>query len=498
MQLKDSMERKSGVLMHISSLPSKTGIGTMGDEARKFVDFLSNSHQTYWQILPLSQTGFGDSPYQSFSAFAGNPYLIDLDYLCKDGLLNEEDYKYVDWEFDGGINYGALYNKRYPILRKACKNFLDRNDLADFHKFEEENDWLEDYALFLTIKEKLNNISLINWDKEYKLKDEETINSLKEEYGDTYNFWKVVQYLFTKQWFDLKEYANSKGLKIIGDCPLYVASDSCDVFSDPKLFLVDEELVPKKVAGCPPDGFSADGQLWGNPIYDWDYHLDTNFVWWVKRVKHLCNIYDYVRIDHFRGLSAYYTIDYGATTAKDGKWVKGPGKAFVKAIRDNVGDNIIAEDLGYMDDDVKDLLAYSKYPGMGVLEFAFDSRDSGGNDNIPYNLKKNQIAYIGTHDNQTVMGWTKEISPEALEYCKEYINHREGEEFNWSMIRCLMSTVCDTAIVQAQDLLGLDESARMNEPSTCGKNWKWMAYEGCFTDEISERLKELTHLYGRA
>ncbi len=485
--------------MHISSLYSKSGIGTMGDEAYKFVDFLVDADQTYWQILPLSQTGFGDSPYQSFSAFAGNPYLIDLDYLCNDGLLSKADFENVDWQSDDGINFGVLYEKRYPILKKACKNFLDNNNnLDDYYKFEKENDWLEDYALFMTIKEKLNNISLIDWDYKYKTKDKETIDSVKIEYSDTYNFWKVVQYLFFKQWFNLKKYANEKGIEIIGDCPLYVSSDSCDVFSNPKLFLLDENLIPKKVAGCPPDGFAADGQLWGNPIYDWDYHLNTNFAWWVKRIKHLCSIYDYVRVDHFRGLSAYYTIDYGAVNAREGKWVTGPGKDFVKAIKDNVGDKVIAEDLGYMDDDVKDLLKYSGYPGMGVLEFAFDTRDADSNDNIPYNLKKNQIAYIGTHDNQTVMGWIKEIPEDSLKFCKEYINYHEGDEFNWTMIKCLMATVCDTAIVQVQDLLGLDEKARMNTPSTVGTNWKWMVKENSFTKELCEKLKEVTHLYGRA
>ncbi len=485
--------------MHISSLYSKSGIGTMGDEAYKFVDFLVDADQTYWQILPLSQTGFGDSPYQSFSAFAGNPYLIDLDYLCNDGLLSKADFENVDWQSDDGINFGVLYEKRYPILKKACKNFLDNNNnLDDYYKFEKENDWLEDYALFMTIKEKLNNISLIDWDYKYKTKDKDTIDSVKIEYSDTYNFWKVVQYLFFKQWFNLKKYANEKGIEIIGDCPLYVSSDSCDVFSNPKLFLLDENLIPKKVAGCPPDGFAADGQLWGNPIYDWDYHLNTNFAWWVKRIKHLCSIYDYVRVDHFRGLSAYYTIDYGAVNAREGKWVTGPGKDFVKAIKDNVGDKVIAEDLGYMDDDVKDLLKYSGYPGMGVLEFAFDTRDADGNDNIPYNLKKNQIAYIGTHDNQTVMGWIKEIPEDSLRFCKEYINYHEGDEFNWTMIKCLMATVCDTAIVQVQDLLGLDEKARMNTPSTVGTNWKWMVKENSFTKELCEKLKEVTHLYGRA
>lgn len=492
------MERKSGVLMHIASLPSKSGIGTFGEEAYKFADFLSEAHQTYWQILPLSQTGFGDSPYQSVSAFAGNPYFIDLDFLEKDGLIYKHEYENIDWEFTGRINYDALYRKRYPILRIACKRFLEKGDLADFNKFEIENKWLEDYALFQTIKEKLNFIPLVKWDKKYKEKDETTIRLLKQENTDTYNFWKVVQYLFAKQWFNLKKYVNDKGIKIIGDCPLYVSDDSCDVFSDPSLFMVDENLVPKKVAGCPPDGFAIDGQLWGNPIYDWDHHLKTGYKWWLDRLKHLCKIYDFVRIDHFRGLSAYYSIDYGALNARNGQWVKGPGKSLIKAIKENIGSNIIAEDLGYMDDDVKELLQYSSYPGMAVLEFGFDSRDSNSNDNIPYNLKKNQIVYIGTHDNQTVMGWIKEISSEALNYCKEYINYHEGEMFNWSMIQTLLASVSDTAIIQAQDLLGLDENARMNKPSTVGQNWQWMATQDCFTSEIKEKLKRLTHIYGRA
>lgn len=485
--------------MHISSLPGDTGIGTMGAEARSFVDFLSGAHQTYWQILPLSQTSYGDSPYQSFSTFAGNPYFIDFDELKKEGLLENRDYKHVDWESDDEhVNYEALYHKRFAILRKAVRNFLERNDLNDYHKFLKENEWIDDYALFMTVKGLHDDAGILDWEKKYRIREKEAIDRVKKEHKDDIDFWKVVQYLFFRQWFALKEYANSKGIKIIGDCPIYVALDSSDVWCNPELFKVDSNLVPKRVAGVPPDGFTGDGQLWGNPLYNWPVHKKTGYKWWIDRVNHLCAIYDYVRIDHFRGLSKYYSVKNGEKTARNGYWSKGPGKSLVKAIRENTNNNIIVEDLGYADDEVRELLRYSAYPGMAVMEFAFGDRANITNENRPYNLKRNQVYYIGTHDNPTIMGWMKSLSKEELEFVKEYINYHEGDDFNWEMIRLLWSSVPDTVIIAAQDLLGLDDSARMNEPGILGGNWMWRARKGVFTKAIQKRLRDLSHLYGRA
>ena len=493
------MERKSGVLMHISSLPGDTGIGTMGDEARKFVDFLSAAHQTYWQILPLCQTSYGDSPYQSYSTFAGNPYFIDLDYLKDDGLLKEKDYKDIDWESDPTtINYEALYHKRFPILRKAVKNFLKRRELKEYKEFEKKNDWLNDYALFMTIKAINNDVGLIDWEKKYRVKDKETIKEVKKKYRSDIKFWKVVQYFFYKQWFELKKYANDKGILIIGDCPIYVANDSCDLWGNPELFEVDENLVPKNVAGVPPDGFTPDGQLWGNPLYLWDVHKKTKYKWWIKRVKHLNEVYDILRIDHFRGLSRYFSVPYGDKTARNGVWVDGPGNPLITAFKKRTNNKIIAEDLGYLDDEVKELLAYSGYPGMALLEFGFDMNDGLNNFNSSFNLKKNQIIYIGTHDSDTCMGWINNLKPDHLKFVKEFINYHDDEEIWWQMIKLLLSTVPDTAIVAAQDLIGLDNSARMNTPGKLGGNWLWRANKGVFTKEIAEKLKHLTHLYSRA
>ena len=495
------MERKSGVLMHISSLPSDHGIGTLGKEAYNFVDFLHEAHQTYWQILPLSQTGFGDSPYQSVSTFAGNPYFIDLDMLCDDGLLAKEDYLDIDWKANtDSINYGVMFKKRYPVLRKAVSNLFKTKALDDYYDFCHHNSWVEDYALFMAIKTRHGNVGLSSWDRKFRLKDKETIDCFcnDEENRKEIDFWKGVQYLFFCQWFSLKEYANSRGISIIGDCPIYVAEDSCDLWSHPDLFQVDKDLKLIRVAGCPPDGFSPRGQLWGNPLYKWEEHKKDNYSWWVSRISHLCMVYDYVRIDHFRGLASYYSIDADAEDALDGKWVKGPSKDLIRSIRENVGENIIAEDLGYMDDEVKDLLNYSKFPGMNVMEFGFDSRDADSNDNIPYNFRKNSVVYCGTHDNETIMGWIHSIPEDQLEYCKEYMNAEKDSDMNWAMIRCLFESNADTAIVQAQDLLGLDNSARMNKPSTLGNNWKWRAEKGVFNKKIADKLKKMSHTYGRA
>lgn len=492
------MDRSSGVLLHISSLPSDHGIGTFGDEARKFVDFLKESDQTYWQILPLSQTGYGDSPYQSFSVYAGNPYFIDLDYLCNDGLLERSDYENIDWNSTAdSINYETMYQKRYPVLKKAVQNLFNSNNLDEYYRFIDENKWVEDYALFMAIKNTFNDNGFELWPKEYRLKDQETIEIFIEYHKDLINFYKAVQYLFSKQWFSLKEYANEKGIKIIGDCPIYISRDSCDLWMRPDLFQVDEDLKLVKVAGCPPDAFSERGQLWGNPLYDWDRHKEDGYSWWVDRVKYLTKLYDVVRIDHFRGLSAYYSIDADAIDAIYGKWIKGPGKDLIEAINRNLDASIIAEDLGFQDQDVKDLLEYSKYPGMSVLQFGFDSRDANNNDNILHNFRKNSVVYTGTHDNETMIGWLESVDKKEVEFAKDYVHMCDDETFNWACIRSLLASVADVAIIPAQDLLGLDNSSRMNTPSTMGENWKWRLDKNAFDETISKRLKHYTNLYGR-
>ena len=391
-----------------------------------------------------------------------------------------------------------MYEKRYPILRKAVDNFLKKGQLNDYYEFCNDNQWLDDYSLFMAIKKSQNDVGLADWDIKYRIKDKDTIEHFIQNNQDEINFWKTIQYLFFRQWFELKEYANNKGIKIIGDCPIYVSADSCDLWANPELYQVDDQLKPTRVAGCPPDGFSPTGQLWGNPLYEWDKHKETGYKWWISRVKHLSSIYDVLRIDHFRGLSAYYSIDGKAQTAKDGYWIKGPGKNLIQALKDNIDCDIIAEDLGFMDDDVKELLEYSKYPGMGVLEFGFDTRDSNSNDYIPYNLKKHSVSYIGTHDNETIMGWIDSIPKDQAEFVKNYVDLKDDDELNWKLIRCLWASAPDLTIVQSQDLLGLDNSARMNEPSTLGKNWKWRANKDVFNKEIAKKLADLTVLYGRA
>lgn len=487
--------------MHITSLPGDQGIGTMGDEARKFVDFLSTAHQTYWQILPLGPTSHGDSPYQSFSTFAGNPYLIDLDYLKNDGLLQEEDYKDIDWcSTPTQVNFSVMFQKRYPILRKACKNLLKKDHLEDYKAFLIENAfWLDDYALFMSIKESLNNVGLQDWPIEYKRRDKVTIDSFVLSHKEDIDFWKAVQFLFFKQWYALRDYAHSKGIYFIGDCPIYVARDSVDLWANPELFQLDKKYNPTRVAGCPPDGFAAEGQLWGNPLYKWPIHKKTNFEWWIKRVKNLLNMYDYLRIDHFRGISSYYSIPAKDKNAVNGKWVIGPGKALINAFKKEFKeDRIIAEDLGFITDDVKELLRYSNYPGMSVLEFAFDSRDSSSNLYLPFNIKKNSVGYCGTHDNETIMGWIKSLPIDQLAYAREYMNIKDDANFNWDMIRTLWASNSNVVLAQAQDILGLDNSARMNKPSTIGNNWLWRAKKGDFDSKLGDKLRYLSHLYGRA
>ncbi len=490
--------RKSGVLMHISSLPSEDGIGTMGQTARDFVDFLVRSQQSYWQILPVGPTSYGDSPYQSFSSFAGNPYFIDLRELCNKGLIDYSDYSDIDWEnTPDSINYGVLYNKRYPILKKAVKKLLE-NGNWEYEEFCRVNsDWLEDYALFMAIKDKRDGHSWTEWEEPLKKRQPDALNGARAEYAEAVNFWKGVQFLFRSQWNELKGYANDRGISIIGDIPIYVALDSVDVWSHPELFLLNEELEPVDVAGCPPDGFSATGQLWGNPLFRWDVMAADGYSWWCRRIKEACSIYDVLRIDHFRGFESYYAIPYGDENAIRGQWRKGPGIELFRAVERTIGrQNIIAEDLGYLTDSVRAMLRESGFPGMKVLEFAFDSRDNNNSDYLPHNYPVHSVAYAGTHDNDTICGWMNTADSSDVDYAREYLRLGDKEP-HWDMIKALWATTSELTIIQAQDILGLGSESRMNIPSTLGCNWKWRALPGAFNDEVEAKLRDCTRLYGR-
>lgn len=485
--------------MHLSSLSTSYGIGTMGKEAREFVDFLQASGQKCWQLLPVCPTSYGDSPYQSYSTFAGNPYFIDLDELEKMGLLEKTEYDEIDWESEPDtVNYGVMYQKRYPVLEKAAQRFK-ANPAADFEEFCKENEfWLSDFALFMALKDMHNGDAWNEWTESLRNRDEKALGQAQEDQKERILFWKILQYLFFKQWKELKNYANEKGISIIGDLPIYVSYDSVDVWAHPELFQLDENKVPKEVAGCPPDGFSADGQLWGNPLYAWDYMEETGFKWWIQRIDYLCKVYDSLRIDHFRGFDSYYAIPYGDTNAKNGYWKQGPGMKLFSEVERVIGRQaIIAEDLGYLTDSVKQLLKDSGFPGMKVLEFAFDSRDASGSEYMPHNYIPNSIAYTGTHDNDTILGWFQDASEEDIALCKEYIGISEGDELHWSMMDELWKSVSELAVVQAQDILGLGSEARMNVPSTVGGNWCWRAKPGVFTPELAEKIRRKMVIFGR-
>lgn len=491
--------RKSGILMHISSLSSPYGIGTMGEAARQFVDFLKEGGQRCWQLLPICPTSYGDSPYQSYSTFAGNPYFIDLDELEKIGLLQKSDYENIDWECSPDkVNYGAMYQKRYRVLRKAVARFLECPP-EDFDSYCQENDfWLADFALFMALKDVHEGAPWSEWREPLRNRDERALKQAAEENEENTIFWKVLQYLFFRQWNELKAYANERGISIIGDLPIYVSLDSVDVWAHPELFQLDENKIPKEVAGCPPDGFSAEGQLWGNPLFDWGYMEEHGFSWWIERIRYLCNVYDTLRIDHFRGFDAYYAIPYGDTTARNGCWKQGPGMKLFNAVERAIGRQpIIAEDLGHLTDSVRQLLKDSGFPGMKVMEFAFDSRDESGNEYLPHNYIENCVAYAGTHDNDTILGWFAEADSEDTDYAKKYLKISEGDSLNWSMMDVLWESVANMVIIQAQDILDLGSEARMNQPSTVGANWQWRALPGVFTQELASRLKNKMEIYNR-
>ena len=489
--------RTSGILMHISSLPGSTGIGTLGEEAFKFVDFLKESGQTYWQVLPLCPTSYGDSPYQSFSTFAGNPYFIDFDLLCSDGLLKKSDYEKISWGSDSEkIDFPTIYKNRFKVLEKAYKKF----DLLNpaFIEFCDENKyWLDDFALYMALKNSFNGKSWNEWPTKLKTREKSALKAKMVELNSEIDFQKFIQYLFFKQWSNLKKYANENGVSIIGDVPIYVAGDSADVWANPKQFLLDNDCNPIDVAGCPPDAFSDEGQLWGNPLYDWEYMKKDNYSWWKQRIKHQYSLCDVIRIDHFRGFESYYCIPANSKTAKIGEWRKGPGIEFFREIENDLGKmNIIAEDLGYLTPAVKRMLKQSKYPGMKVLQFAFDTDEE--NDYLLHNFTKNSVAYVGTHDNDTIMGYMTKTAPrKTRKRAKEYLRLTRKEGYNWGMMKAVWSSNSDTVIVTMQDLLGLGNEARMNYPSTVNNNWQWRANNDYLSDELAEKIKYYTALYQR-
>ena len=496
------MAREAGILLPIFSLPSKYGIGCFSKEAYDFVDWLKDAGQTYWQILPLCQTSYGDSPYQSFSTFAGNPYFISLEDLIEEGVLTQEECDAIDY---GGeeddIDYEIMYNVRYPLLRKA----YERSDVMHneaYLKFVQENDWwLSDYALFMAVKNFFDGACWNEWPQDIRLRWGFAMDYYRRELYYDIEFQKYLQYKFFEQWWKLKAYANSKGIKIIGDIPIYVAMDSADAWANPELFQLDEENVPVAVAGCPPDGFSADGQLWGNPLYRWDYHRSTGYSWWLSRLWYCFRLYDVTRIDHFRGFDEYFAIPYGDQNALGGHWEKGPGIELFRCIEQNLGwHEIIAEDLGYVTDSVRNLVRECGFPGMKVLEFAFDSRDSGSaNDYLPHNYPENSVVYTGTHDNETITGWFDSITDEERAMARAYLSDtRTGKKnLHKQFINLIMRSASRMCIIPIQDYLGYDNRCRINTPSTIGTNWRWRMKQGVLTEELQKEILFTTKLYGR-
>ncbi len=492
--------RSSGILMPIFSLPSKYGIGTLGTEAYKFVDFLKNAGQTYWQILPLSPTSYGDSPYQSFSSYAGNPYFIDLDILAGEGLLEEGDYANLDFGDNvNSVDYEKIYNNRYPVLRKASENFFN-NTPTQYNEFCKKNSyWLDTYCCFMALKDLHNGVCWREWDDQYKYRDELALSEFIGKSKKEIDFYKFLQFEFFKQWKNLKKYANDNGIKIIGDMPIYVADDSTEVWSEPEQFDLKKDLTPRVVSGHPPDAFSADGQLWGSPTYAWKKMEKENvpFSWWRRRVMFALDIYDILRLDHFCGFESFFAIPAEDKTAANGKWVKGPGIKLFNALKEEYGKElpIIAEDLGHVTLEVKKLLAKTGFPGIKVLQFGFDSRES--NDYLPHNYIKNCVVYTGTHDNDTSIGWLNNAYYDDAQKALRYMHMDNSDGFNWHMIRLAMMSVADTAIIPMTDLLSFDSDGRINQPSTLGTNWKWRMQSGWANDWLAGILFDYTKLYSR-
>ena len=499
--------RACGVLMPVFSLPSAYGIGAFSKEAYDFIDFLSDAGQSYWQILPLGPTGYGDSPYQSFSTFAGNLFFIDIERLIDDGMLSRAATRSAKRKADGTpVDYNDLHRRRRKLIRKA----YEASGLSigsgsapppalkkDFNAFvRAEKDWLEDYALFIALKDATGGKPWNTWEKGLRLRQKKALDVAREKHAEQINFVRFSQYLVFKQYDELKRYANDKGIGIIGDIPIYVAYDGADCWSNPSLFLLDKDGLPVEVAGCPPDAFSKTGQLWGNPIYRWEEHYATGFKWWEKRMEAVFRTSDAVRIDHFRGFESFYCIPYGAKTAIEGEWRKGPGMDLFNALKGTLsGRAVIAEDLGFLTPAVHRLLKKSGYPGMKVLQFAFDSREES--DYLPHNYGENCVVYTGTHDNQTTVGWVKELNRHDKAFAKRYLGVRSDKNLTEALIRAALMSVGRTAIIPMQDYLKLGAEARINLPSTIGNNWSWRMRGDALNDDLAEKMRELAKLYGR-
>jgi 4-alpha-glucanotransferase len=490
--------RTCGVLLPVSSLPSPYGIGTAGAAAKEFVRFLAESGQHLWQILPLGPTGYGDSPYQSVSAFAGNPYFIDLDTLCEEGLLRRDELEHEEFgRPPGSVDYAALYENRFAVLKKAAERIPEEE--PEFRAFvKSQRDWLPEYALFMAIKEENGMRAFAEWPEPLRAREAEALAAAQERLAEEILFWEKLQYLFRRQWDGLHAFAKQNGIRIVGDLPIYVSPDSAELWARPELFETDGAGRMTRVAGVPPDAFSPTGQLWGNPLYEWEYHKKTGFSWWKRRMQAAAEFYDGVRIDHFRGFAGYYSVPAQEKTAEHGVWEKGPGLDFIRAIKEALPREflVIAEDLGFLTEDVRDLLEESGFPGMKVIQFAFDSREPS--DYLPHRFPPNCVAYPGTHDNDTLLGWERALSPEALAYARDYLGVPEGESLREAVLRACLASAADTAVIPMQDWLALGSEARINTPSTLGGNWRWRLLPGMLTPELSKKMLQMAKLCGRA
>ncbi|MCD6344730.1 MAG: 4-alpha-glucanotransferase [Anaerolineae bacterium] len=491
--------RSSGILLHPTSFPGRFGIGEIGEEAFHFIDFLVKSGQSLWQILPLGPTGYGDSPYACFSALAGNPMLINLSQLAADGDIVLEVLQQSP-EFPAGhVDFGPVISFKMAVLHRAARNFRERatgERKADFERFCAENAaWLEDFALFMALKEAHGGAAWNTWEEGLTLRQPDVLTEWRERLAETVYAYRYFQYQFSRQWNVLKRYANQKGIQIIGDIPIFVAYDSVDVWANPDLFKLDENRTPTVVAGVPPDYFSPTGQLWGNPVYRWDVLAKQGYSWWITRVKHTLRMVDIIRFDHFRGFEAYWEVLAGEPTAINGHWVKGPGLSFFKALEKSLGElPLIAEDLGFITPEVGALRQQMAFPGMKILQFAFAADAS--NPYLPHNYESDCVVYTGTHDNDTTMGWYEKLGPEERERLHRYLGPL-SEAINWALIRLAYQSVAGLAIVPLQDVLGLGSQARMNIPATAGGNWQWRFRKEELLPQYGAQLLEMALVYGR-